>query len=106
MIEDLLQEIVALEKEQDLKVKNSVQEGKDIVAKAKVDANNMLANAEDTIKDMRAKNIAKAGKDADKKADAIIKSAEDEAKKCVDLAQKNNDKIVADIIRRLEARYA
>ena len=35
MIEDLLQEIVALEKEQDAKVRMSVQESKDIILKAK-----------------------------------------------------------------------
>ena len=60
MIEDLLQEIVALEKEQEAKVRNSVQEAKDIVLRAKEKAVAISDDADAKIKELSSKNIEKA----------------------------------------------
>ncbi len=106
MIEDLLQEIVALEKEQDAKVRMSVQESKDIILKAKEKAIQIDNDADNKIKQMSAKNIEKANKDAKKNSDKIIADAEQKAAAIIAAAEKNSDKITADIIRRLEVRYA
>ncbi len=106
MIEDLLQEIVALEKEQDAKVRMSVQESKDIVLKAKEKAIQIDNDADNKIKQMSAENIEKANKDAKKNSDKIIADAEKKAAEIIAVAEKNSDKITADIIRRLEVRYA
>ena len=106
MIEDLLQEIVALEKEQDAKVRMSVQESKDIILKAKEKALQIESDADNKIKQMSAKNIEKANKDAIKNSNKIIADAEKKATEIIDSAEKNSDKIIADIIRRLEVRYA
>ena len=106
MIEDLLQEIVALEKEQDAKVRMSVQESKDIILKAKEKAIQIDNDAENKIKQMSAENIEKANKDAKKNSDKIIAEAEQKAAEIIAAAEKNSDKITADIIRRLEVRYA
>lgn len=106
MIEDLLQEIVALEKEQEAKVRQSVQDGKDIVIKAKERAAKISEEADDKIKDLSIKNTQKANADADKICAKIIKDAEAEAEKILSEADKKSDKIIADIIGRLEVRYA
>lgn len=106
MIEDLLQEIVALEKEQDAKVRLSVQESKDIVLKAKEKAVAINEQAEDKIKELALKNQEKANKDAKKKCDKIISDAKENAEKIIETAEKNSDKIVTEIIGRLETRYA
>ncbi len=106
MIEDLLQEIVALEKEQDAKVRMSVQESKDIILKAKEKAIQIDNDADNKIKQMSAENIEKANKDAKKNSDKIIADAEKKAAEIIAVAEKNSDKITADIIRRLEVRYA
>ncbi len=106
MIEDLLQEIVALEKEQDAKVRMSVQESKDIILKAKEKAIQIDNDADNKIKQMSAENIEKANIDAKKNSDKIIADAEQKAAEIIAAAEKNSDKITADIIRRLEVRYA
>ena len=106
MIEDLLQEIVALEKEQDAKVRMSVQESKDIILKAKEKVIQIDNDADNKIKQMSAENIEKANKDAKKNSDKIIAEAEQKAAEIIAAAEKNSDKITADIIRRLEVRYA
>ncbi len=106
MIEDLLQEIVALEKEQDAKVRMSVQESKDIILKAKEKAIQIDNDADNKIKQMSAENIEKANKDAKKNSDKIIADAEKKAAEIIAVAEKNSDRITADIIRRLEVRYA
>lgn len=106
MIEDLLQEIVALEKEQDAKVRMSVRESKDIILKAKEKAIQIDNDADNKIKQMSADNIEKANKDAKKNSDKIIADAEKKAAEIIAVAEKNSDKITADIIRRLEVRYA
>lgn len=106
MIEDLLQEIVALEKEQDAKVRMSVQESKDIILKAKEKAIQIDNDADNKIKQMSAENIKKANIDAKKNSDKIIADAEKKAAEIIAVAEKNSDKITADIIRRLEVRYA
>ena len=106
MIEDLLQEIVALEKEQDAKVRMSVQESKDIILKAKEKAIQIDNDADNKIKQMSAENIEKANKDAKKNSDKIIADAEKKAAEIIAVAEKNSDKITADIIRRLEVRDA
>ena len=106
MIEDLLQEIVALEKEQDAKVRMSVQESKDIILKAKEKAIQIDNDADNKIKQMSAENIEIANKDAKKNSDKIIADAEKKAAEIIAVAEKNSDKITADIIRRLEVRYA
>ena len=106
MIEDLLQEIVALEKEQDAKVRMSVQESKDNILKATEKAIQIDNYADNKIKQMSAENIEKANKDAKKNSDKIIADAEKKAAEIIAVAEKNSDKITADIIRRLEVRYA
>lgn len=106
MIEDLLQEIVALEKEQDAKVRMSVQESKDIILKAKEKAIQIDNDADNKIKQMSAENIEKANIDAKKNSDKIIADAEKKAAEIIAVAEKNSDRITADIIRRLEVRYA
>ncbi len=106
MIEDLLQEIVALEKEQDAKVRMSVQESKDIILKAKEKAIQIDNDADNKIKQMSADNIEKANKDAKKLSDKIISNATEKANSIIESADKNSDKIITDIIGRLEIRYA
>lgn len=106
MIEDLLQEIVALEKQQEARVKSSVQESKDIVARAKAKANEIAEQTDDKIKAMMQNNLAAAQRDADARRDKI---AADTALAAQEIAQKallNKDKIIADIIGRLEEKYA
>ena len=106
MIEDLLQEIVALEKEQEAKVRNSVQEAKDIVLRAKEKAVAISDDADAKIKELSSKNIEKANKDAKKLKDKIISNATEKANSIIESADKNSDKIITDIIGRLEIRYA
>lgn len=106
MIEDLLQEIVALENEQEAKVKLSVQESKDIISKAKERAISIQKDADEKIKKLSADNTAKANKDCTERCDKIIGKANVDAENIINNAQKNSDKIVADIIGRLENRYA
>ncbi len=106
MIEDLLQEIVALENEQEAKVKLSVQEAKEIISKAKAQANSIQKDAEDKIKKLSADNIEKANKDCAEKCNKIICDANAQSENIIANAQKNSDKIVAYIIGRLESRYA
>lgn len=106
MIEDLLQEIVALEKEQEAKVRNSVQEAKDIVLRAKEKAVVISDDADAKIKELSSKNIEKANKDAKKLSDKIISDATEKANSIIESADKNSDKIITDIIGRLEVRYA
>ena len=106
MIEDLLQEIVALEKEQEAKVRNSVQEAKDIVLRAKEKAVAISDDADAKIKELSSKNIEKANKDAKKLSDKIISNATEKANSIIESADKNSDKIITDIIGRLETRYA
>ena len=106
MIEDLLQEIVALEKEQEAKVRNSVQEATDIVLRAKEKAVAISDDADAKIKELSSKNIEKANKDAKKLSDKIISNATEKANSIIESADKNSDKIITDIIGRLEIRYA
>lgn len=106
MIEDLLQEIIALEKEQEAKVRQSQQDSKDIVAEAKMKAAEISDLADDKIKQMCQNNVQKANADAKSECDKIIAKAEMQAAKLDELANSNGDKIIADIIRRLEVRYA
>ena len=89
MIEDLLQEIVALEKEQEAKVRNSVQEAKDIVLRAKEKAVAISDDADAKIKELSSKNIEKANKDAKKNSDKIIADAEKKAAEIIAVAEKN-----------------
>ncbi len=74
--------------------------------KAKEKAIQIDNDADNKIKQMSADNIEKANKDAKKLSDKIISNATEKANSIIESADKNSDKIITDIIGRLEIRYA
>lgn len=106
MIEELLLDIVKTEEEWENRVRESVVSSKDIVSVAKAQVIVIEKACSTKIKQIDADNIANAEAVAKVQCNEILLAADNDAAKIISAAQKNSPKVIADIIRILEEKYA
>ena len=106
MIEELLLDIVKTEDEWENRVRESAVTSKDIVSAARAQVIIIEKSCNAKIKQIDADNVANAEAVAKVKCDEILLVAANDAANIISEAQKNSPKVIADIISKLEEKYA